>query len=143
MMTAMVCAGAVTAQFVGGKATRDALFLGSLNYTALPAMVMATSVVSIVLVALNSRAALKLQPAILVPVSFAASGFLFLLEWMMTDRWRGAAAVLVYLHISGLGPLLGSGFWPNRRLAVRGSKRSLEISQNPEPSSGPRPEMWR
>ena len=95
MMTAMVCAGAVTAQFVGGKATRDALFLGSLNYTALPAMVMATSVVSIVLVALNSRAALKLQPAILVPVSFAASGFLFLLEWMMTDRWRGAAAVLV------------------------------------------------
>jgi len=125
MMTAMVCAGAVTAQFVGGKATRDALFLGSLNYTALPAMVMATSVVSIVLVALNSRAALKLQPAILVPVSFAASGFLFLLEWMMTDRWRGAAAVLVYLHISGLGPLLGSGFWliSSERFDPRTAKR--------------------
>ena len=59
MMTAMVCAGAVTAQFVGGKATRDALFLASLNYTALPTMVIATSVVSIVLVALNSRAALR------------------------------------------------------------------------------------
>ena len=125
MMTAMVCAGAVTAQFVGGKATRDALFLASLNYTALPAMVMATSVVSIVLVALNSRAALKLQPAILVPVSFAASGFLFLLEWMMTDRWRGAAAVLVYLHISGLGPLLGSGFWliSSERFDPRTAKR--------------------
>ena len=45
MMTAMVCAGAVTAQFVGGKATRDALFLASLDYTALPTMVIATSVV--------------------------------------------------------------------------------------------------
>ena len=33
--------------------------------------------------------------------------------------------------------------WPKRRLAVRGSKRSLAISQNPDPSSGPTPEMCR
>jgi hypothetical protein len=32
----MLCAAAVTAQFVGGKATRDALFLTSLDFTALP-----------------------------------------------------------------------------------------------------------
>ena len=44
LLTATVCAAAVTAQFVAGKATRDALFLASLNYTALPAMVIATSV---------------------------------------------------------------------------------------------------
>ena len=47
MLTAMICAGAVTAQFVGGKATRDALFLASLNYTALPAMAIATSATSV------------------------------------------------------------------------------------------------
>ena len=125
MMTAMVCAGAVTAQFVGGKATRDALFLASLDYTALPAMVMATSLVSILLVAANSRAARRIQPAILVPVCFAASGLLFLVEWMLTDRWRGLAAVLVYLHISGLGPLLGSGFWliSSERFDPRTAKR--------------------
>src|SRR5439155_1021297 len=29
MLTAMLCAAAVTAQFVGGKATRDALFLSA------------------------------------------------------------------------------------------------------------------
>ena len=29
--------------------------------------------------------------------------------------------------------------WPKRRFAVRGSKRSVAISQKPEPSSGPKP----
>jgi len=125
MMTAMVCAGAVTAQFVGGKATRDALFLASLDYTALPAMVMATSIVSILLVAANSRASRRIQPAVLVPVCFAASAVLFLVEWMLTERARGLAAVLVYLHISGVGPLLGSGFWliSSERFDPRTAKR--------------------
>ena len=32
---------------------------------------------------------------------------------------------------------------PNRRFAVRGSKRSVTISQNPDASSGPDPEMCK
>ena len=124
-MTAMVCAGAVTAQFIGGKATRDALFLASLDYTALPAMVMATSVFSIVLVGVNSRAARSISPSILVPASFAASGALFLVEWLLTYKARSPAAVIVYLHISGIGPLLGSGFWliSSERFDPRTAKR--------------------
>ena len=51
MWTAMLCAAAITAQFVGGKATRDALFLSALNVTALPTMLIATSVCSILVVA--------------------------------------------------------------------------------------------
>jgi ATP:ADP antiporter, AAA family len=127
MMTAMLCAGAVTAQFVGGKATRDALFLASLSYTALPTIVMATSVVSILLVGANSRISRSIQPAVLVPVCFGASGVLFLLEWMLTDRARGIAAIVVYLHISGLGPILGSGFWliSSERFDPRTAKRSF------------------
>src|SRR5437868_11678832 len=101
MLTAMLCAGAVTAQFVGGKATRDALFLASLNYTALPTMLIATSAVSILLVALNSTAARRISPAKLVPASFAASGVLFFVEWLLIYRARSLAAVLVYLHVSG------------------------------------------
>ena len=125
MLTAMICAGAVTAQFVGGKATRDALFLASLNFTALPAMVIATSVCSILLVALNSTAVRKVAPATLVPASFAASGVLFLAEWLLTYRAPAAAAVIVYLHISGAGPLLGSGFWliASERFDPRTAKR--------------------
>ena len=88
MATTMLCAAAVTAQFVGGKATRDALFLASLDFTALPAMVIATSVFSIVLVAVNARGGRRLPPATLVPASFVASGVLFLCEWLLRSTRR-------------------------------------------------------
>jgi hypothetical protein len=41
----MLCAAGVTAQFIAGKATRDALYLGSLDVTSLPAMVIVTAAV--------------------------------------------------------------------------------------------------
>lgn len=125
ILATMLCAGAVTAQFVGGKATRDALFLASLDLTALPTMLIATSIGSILLVAANSRAARAIRPATLVPASFLASGILFLCEWLMTYRERSIAAVVVYLHISGAGPLLASGFWliASERFDPRTAKR--------------------
>src|SRR4026209_2814378 len=83
MMTAMLCAAAVTAQFVGGKATRDALFLTSLDFTALPMMLIATSVCSILLVAAHARWAAKAAPAKVVPAAFVASGLLFVGEWLV------------------------------------------------------------
>lgn len=107
----MVCAGAITAQFVGGKATRDTLLLASLGFTAIPKMVIATSVVSIILVTANSKWAGRISPARLVPASFVASALLFMLEWFLTSAAPRTAAVVVYLHISALGPVLGSGFW--------------------------------
>ena len=92
IVTAMLGAGAVTAQFVGGKATRDALFLASLGFTALPTMVIATSAVSIILLIVSSKNAYKISPATLVPAAFAASGVLLLLEWWLTYKaavaWR-------------------------------------------------------
>src|SRR5580765_7661180 len=111
ILTAMACAAAVTAQFVGGKATRDALFLTSLDFTALPAMLIATSLCSILLVAANTRAARRIMPAVLVPASLVASGVLFLCEWLLRSTAPSIVAILVYLHISGAGPLMLSGFW--------------------------------
>ena len=107
----MIGAAAVMAQFVSGKAVRDALFLTSLDLSALPAMLVATSAVSMVLVVANARAARRLRPATLVPATFAASGVLFLLEWFLRSRSPLGTAVAVYLHISGAGPVLASGFW--------------------------------
>src|SRR5881397_3027446 len=106
MATAMVCAGAITAQFVGVKATRDTLLLASLGFTAIPKMVIATSVMSILLVTANSKGAARISPGRLVPASFAASAILFLVEWLLTSAAPRTAAVLVYLHISALGPVL-------------------------------------
>jgi hypothetical protein len=111
MMTAMLCAAAVSAQFVSGKATRDALFLTSLDFSALPNMLIATSVVSILLVAANVRAARSIRPEVLVPASFVASAILFICEWLFRSMAPSVGAVVVYLHISAVGPLLASGFW--------------------------------
>jgi len=79
MLIGMICAAAVMGQFVAGKAIRDALFLTSLDITALPAMLIATSLFSLLLVGLNSRLAARMAPATLVPASFGVSGALFLL----------------------------------------------------------------
>src|SRR4029434_10499265 len=50
---------------------------------------------------------------------------LFIAEWLLTFRAPAAAAVLVYLHISGAGPVLGSGFWliASERFDPRAAKR--------------------
>jgi hypothetical protein len=69
VVAAMLGAAAVMAQFVSGKAVRDALFLTSLDLSALPAMLVATSVVSMMLVVANARATRQLRPATLVPLS--------------------------------------------------------------------------
>jgi AAA family ATP:ADP antiporter len=125
MALAMAGAAAVTAQIVSGKATRDALFLTSLDYTTLPTMLIATSVFSLILVALNTRAARRLAPSRLVPAAFAASGVLFILEWLVRPLAPVSTAVAVYLHISCAGPLLASGFWlvSTERFDPRTAKR--------------------
>jgi hypothetical protein len=109
--TAMLCAAAVTAQFIAGKATRDALYLASLDVTSLPAMIMACAVVSIGLVAVTSKSLREVSPAAFVPITFALSGVMFLAEWLVLPFAPRAAAILVYIQVSGVGPLLGSGFW--------------------------------
>jgi hypothetical protein len=110
VLTALTCAG-VTAQLVGGKATRDALFLMSLGVSALPLMLMATALVSVLLVFAHSLVAQRVAPRTLVPVLFAVSGGLYLGEWLTAPIAPSITAVLVYLHVSIAVPLLASGFW--------------------------------
>jgi ATP/ADP translocase len=110
-MTAMVCAAAVSAQFIAGKATRDALYLGVLPATTLPLMVTITAGFSLALVALSSLTLRRVPPAVVVPAAFAANAALLILEWAIADTSPEWAARAVFLHFSGLGPMLGSGFW--------------------------------
>ena len=111
VVTAMLCAGTVTAQFIAGKAIRDALFLAHLDVTSLPAMVMATAVLSMGLVAVSARGLRRASPATFVSLSFVVSAVLLLAEWALLDVAPRVAAAAVYLQISGVGPMLGSGFW--------------------------------
>src|SRR5687767_392990 len=108
VVTAMLCASAVSAQFIAGKATRDALYLSYLDVTSLPAMVVVTAVFSILLVVASGKALRRVSPGIFVPAAFAVSAGLLLVEWLVSLTAPRIAAPVVYLHISGLGPLLGS-----------------------------------
>src|SRR5215216_6621112 len=109
--TAMICAAVVTAQFVAGKATRDALYLANLDITTLPSMVIGTAVVSLLLVAASSKALGRIAPEIIIPAIFAAHAVLLLVEWRLTSWAPVLASRAVYVQISGIGPMLGSGFW--------------------------------
>ena len=40
VVAAMVCAGAITAQFIAGKAARDAFYLAHFDVSSLPIMIM-------------------------------------------------------------------------------------------------------
>ncbi len=111
VIIAMICSAAVSAQFIAGKATRDALYLANLDVTTLPAIVIGTAVVSIFLVMASSRVLQKVSPSVFVPIAFTLSGLLLFASWVLTFSMPVLAARLVYLQISGLGPMLGSSFW--------------------------------
>src|SRR5690606_18718335 len=85
IVTAMICAGAVSAQFIAGKATRDALYLQALDVTTLPAMVAATAGFSILLVALTSRGLRRVSPAVFVPAAFLINAVLLVVDWLLVD----------------------------------------------------------
>src|SRR5262249_29925749 len=111
LLTAMWCAGLVTAQFIAGKATRDALFLAHLNVTSLPAITVATSATSILFVIISSNVLRGVPPSTFVSGAFVLNAVLLLVEWGLTFTAPVVAVVAVYLQISGFGPMLGSGFW--------------------------------
>ena len=116
---------AMIAHQMAGKATRDALFLSTYGYPALPAMVIAAAIVSLFLAGVASRVSGRFEPARIVPLVFGISSVLTLVEWSLLSVDRRAVAVLVYLHLTGLGALLVSGFWStlSERFDPRSAKR--------------------
>ena len=107
----MLGAAFIGAQYIAGKAARDALFLAHFDPSSLPSMIIGTSIFSIALVVASSKVLGRVAPATYVPVAFAASAILLMAEWGLTYAVPGLAARILYLQVSGLGPMLGSGFW--------------------------------
>jgi hypothetical protein len=107
----MLGSAAVGAQFVAGKAVRDALFLTTFEATSLPTMIMTTAVFSVVLVVGTSKPMGRVSPASWVPAAFTVTAALVLAEWALVGVAPRVAAPTLYLLVSGAGPLLVSGFW--------------------------------
>ncbi len=122
-----VASASMIAFQMAGKATRDALFLSNYDIIALPAMIMGASALSLLLAGLASRAGGRLDPARVVPQGFALSAILTLGEWALVGEYRRAVAIIMYLHFTGLGALLISGFWSvvSERFDPRTAKRQI------------------
>src|SRR5215510_5496448 len=86
VLAAIVSAGAMIAFQVGGKATRDAVFLSNFPVTDLPIMLLASAVVSLVAVLAASRLITRKGPSAIIPIAFGVSSILLFVEWMAFPR---------------------------------------------------------
>src|SRR4026208_1527460 len=107
----MAGASCMIAHQVAGKAARDGFFLTEYAPSSLPKMVVAAALLSIVLAILSGKAVLRTGPRTLVPIAFAISAALHVVEWVALPLRPHIVAPLIYLHIVGLGAVLLSGFW--------------------------------
>jgi ATP/ADP translocase len=124
---AMLVAAAMIANHVGGRATRDALFLSNFDITSLPIMLIGASLFSIATLVCFSQLMPRLSPQRLVPWGFGISAVFLLGEWWLLLMSPRAAAVAVYLHLAVVGSFLISGFWSiiNERFDPRTAKKRI------------------
>jgi AAA family ATP:ADP antiporter len=108
---AALSAAALIAHQVGGKATRDALFLSHFDIAGLPWMVVAASILAIATGIAGARLMSSTPPARVIPRAFVGSAALLIAEWGLSYWNHALVAVLVYLQIAALGTALISGFW--------------------------------
>src|SRR5262245_57149803 len=111
VLAATLAAGALVAQQVAGKATRDTLFLSAFPVSALPLAMIVSAVASVVAVTYFAAALARRTPGRVVPLTVATATALLLLEWGLSLRWPTAAALVVYLHMAVFGSTVVSGFW--------------------------------
>ncbi len=106
----MTTAGLMLAHQVAAKAFRDTTFLTAWPATALPLMTIGTAALTVALAPLFSRFLERFSALAVVSVGFALSAFGHALEWVFFDAGRWIA-VVIYLHLAGVGAVLLSGFW--------------------------------
>src|SRR5260221_9014445 len=111
VVAAMVAAGALIAQQVAGRATRDALFLSTFHVPSLPLVMIAAAVLSALAVLAFSAALSRRPPARVGPVTIAAATVLLLAEWGLSLARPRLAAIAVCLHMAVFGATVVSGFW--------------------------------
>jgi hypothetical protein len=123
---AMVTAACMLAHQVASKAFRDAAFLTAWPTTMLPFMVIMTAAAVVTAVPIFARLLSWFGPRSVVSTGFLLSAAGHLLEWQQSSG-RPWVAVLIYLHVAGLGALLLSGYWSlvSERFDPRGARESF------------------
>ncbi|MBI3934050.1 MAG: hypothetical protein HY316_05115 [Acidobacteria bacterium] len=124
---AMLTAATMIAHQVGGKATRDALFLSYFDISSLPYMFIGAAIISIATVFAFSRLLTHFGPLRVLPVAFAMSAAFLFGERAVLNLYPRLTSVIVYSQMAGLGGVLISGFWSvvNERFDPRTAKRQF------------------
>ncbi|MBL4633006.1 MAG: hypothetical protein JKY56_03995, partial [Kofleriaceae bacterium] len=107
----MLVAVVMIAQQVAGKAARDAFFLSHFPASALPAVMVAATVLSFGVIFVISRILRTVPPAKAAPWIFTCNGALFVAEFALSGPQPHVTAVMIYLHIAALGAAAVSIFW--------------------------------
>lgn len=111
VLPATVAAGALIAQQVVGKATRDALFLSHFPVVRLPLATTAGAILSVLVVLGSAALFARRSPARVVRVAFVLNALALAGEWALSLSSEVAAALVVYGHTAALGATLVSAFW--------------------------------
>ena len=80
-------------QQVAAKAARDALFLSTFPASALPPVMVASSLASVIAVVGFSRAMARRSPSLVAPVATGVASLFLVLEWLLAFADPRAAAV--------------------------------------------------
>jgi len=117
----------MVAQVVATRAVRDGFFLTHFEATALPSMMTAASVFSILVVLGSTRLLRNVAPARSLPVFFGVSAAFFVLEWTLCGPLPRISAVVLYLHTMSLSAVVASGFWSvvNERFDPHAAKKLI------------------
>ncbi|MFN7992553.1 MAG: hypothetical protein U0Q18_03085 [Bryobacteraceae bacterium] len=111
LVFASVGSALIIAYQVAAKAARDAIFLSTFPITSLPLLVIVSALFSMLLMFFISSGMRRLGPFRLLPPLFWLSALVHVAEWLLFRRFKTAVAIMLYLHLAGLGALLISGFW--------------------------------
>ena len=122
---ASIASGALVAQHVAGKATRDTLFLSHFGLAMLPAAMIGAALVSSIAVIGIARALAKYGPARIVPALFGLGAVFFLFEWWLSLHSDRGAAIAVYIHTAIFSSAGVSAFWSlvNERFDPHAAKK--------------------
>jgi MFS family permease len=124
---AVTTAVVLIAQQIGGKATRDALFLAGYEPADLPKIMIASAIISLVAVVVVSALLARWGPMRVVPAAFALSAGLYAAEWWFSTSFPELVAISVYLHVAIFGSIVISGFWSviNERFDPSTAKKQI------------------
>jgi hypothetical protein len=124
---ATIASGAMIAQQVAGKATRDALFLATYSVKKLPWMMGLGALVSFVAAAFGAWALAKYGPRRVVRIAFLLGTVAFAAEFAASFISHASLPIVVYLHIALFGAPLISLFWSlvNERFDPHSAKHAI------------------